>query len=118
MALEMFDDDRTNTIIGFIIVLIVAVNILFVFGDIIGKGGIGNIFTGFASGTSCVDIDSGISCGSTIFIDASNGCPSGTSKACTNTCELERAINSDTRVCPSYCKDVCVTSDVKSALGK
>ena len=111
------DDDRTITLIGFLIVLAVGINIIFFFGDTFGLGS--NVFTGFATAPiGCVDIDSGISCGSKFFASSSSGCPAGSSAECTNPCELERAINGDNRVCPSACTSVCVTSDVAAALGK
>lgn len=111
------DDDRSLTLIGFLIVLAVGLNIVFVFTQIAGNPQ--NVLTGFGAAQSCVDIDDGsIGCGTTVFPSATSGCAPGTTPACTNSCELTRALTGGAKVCPDYCTPVCVTSDVRAALGK
>ena len=111
MAIE---EDSAIMLIGFVIVLVVGLNIVFFFGDITGFGG-SNTLTGAATVT-CKDIADGIKCGTTTFVSAENGCPYSSAKVCTNNCELARMYANDNRVCPTACENVCVPLDVADKL--
>jgi len=111
------DNEKALLLLGFLIVLIVGLNILFAFGGFFGNN---NILTGLAASGDlrCNDVGDSIRCGSTVYKSAEMGCASGETSVCANTCEFERAFQKDGRVCPSYCKNVCVPEDVKSEIGK
>ena len=103
------DEDRMLVIIGFAIVLVVALNILIVFGDMFKLGGGLQMISGFAT-AECKNAVGGISCDGTLYPvkPQSEGCTGDNIPICTNACELERAQNSDDRVCPSYCTEFCL----------
>lgn len=108
------DEDSVVMLIGFVIVLIVGLNIVFFFGDITDFGG-SNALTGAATIT-CKDIADGIKCGTNTFVSAENGCPYSTAKVCTNNCELARMYANDNRVCPTACENVCLPLDIAGKL--
>lgn len=112
MAIE---DDSAIMLIGFVIVLIVGLNIVFFFGDIFGLGGSSNALTGAAT-VSCKDVANGITCGTNTFVSAENGCPYSTTKVCTNNCELARVYANDNRICPTACQSVCLPMNIADKL--
>jgi hypothetical protein len=111
------EEDGLTTLIGFVIVLIVGLNIVFFLSDISGFGGAGtsNVITGAAT-VSCKDISEGIKCGDVVFTLAKNGCQYNTVKVCTNKCQLARLYANDNRICPTACKSICVPSDIAQKL--
>ncbi len=112
MAIE---DDSAIMLIGFVIVLVVGLNMVFFFGDLTGFGGSSNALTGAAT-VSCKDVADGIKCGTTTFASAENGCPYSTTKVCANNCQLSRLYANDNRICPTACTDVCVPMDIAEKL--
>ena len=109
-----FEDDSKTMLIGFVIVLIVGLNIILFFGDLSSLGG--NALTG-AAAINCVDVSNGIDCGGNTFVLAQNGvCPYNTVKACTNDCELTRLYANDNRACQTACTDVCLPADIANKL--
>ena len=112
MAIE---DDSAIMLIGFVIVLVVGLNIVFFFGDISGFGGSSNVLTGAAT-VSCKDVAGGIKCGTTTFVSAENGCSYSSTKVCANNCQLSRLYANDNRICPTACTYVCVPMDIADKL--
>lgn len=111
MAIE---DDSKTMLIGFVIVLIVGLNMILFFGDITSLGG--NTLTGAAT-INCEDVANGIDCNGNIFVLAQNGvCPYDTEKVCANNCELARLYANDNRACPTACTDICVTTEIAKKL--
>jgi len=109
-----WEDDSKTMLIGFVIVLIVGINIILFFGDITNLGG--NALTGAAT-VNCIDTTSGISCnGNTFVLAHDNICPYNTVKICTNNCELTRLYANDDRACPTACIDVCVPTNIAEKL--
>lgn len=109
-----FEDDSKTMLIGFIIVLIVGLNMILFFGEMTGLGG--NALTG-AAAINCKDVANGVQCGSSTFVLAAGGtCPYSMVAVCTNNCELARAYANDNRVCPTACTDICVTTDLAKKL--
>ncbi|MEM4248657.1 MAG: hypothetical protein QXH80_05275 [Candidatus Nanoarchaeia archaeon] len=111
------DEDKWSVFIGFVIVLIVGVNIVLFFGDLFGIGG-SNAITGFAA-LSCQNTVGGVSCsdGSHFSLKPMTaGCASDLKQVCTNACEIERAKSGDDRTCPEYCADFCLPESVAKNL--
>jgi hypothetical protein len=110
MAIE---EDGASMLIGFAIVLIVGLNIVFFFGNIVGSG---SPLTGAAI-ANCQETTEGIGCENQLFVSAHNGiCPEDTVKVCTNVCELARVYANDNRVCPTTCINVCVPTNIAEKL--
>jgi hypothetical protein len=111
MAIE---EDSATMLIGFVIVLVVGLNVILFFGDISDLGG--SPLTG-AAVAGCKDASNGIECGDQLFIATKDGvCPSETIKVCTNNCELTRYYANDARICPTACIDVCAPSKIAKRL--
>jgi hypothetical protein len=109
-----WEEDSRVMLIGFVIVLIVGINIILFFGEMTHLGG--NALTGAAT-VNCIDITGGIQCGDTTFISASGGtCPYDTTEICTNNCVLSRLYADDNRVCPTVCTDVCLPANIAEKL--
>jgi hypothetical protein len=109
-----WEEDSRTMLIGFVIVLIVGINIILFFGEMTNLGG--NALTGAAT-VNCEDIAGGIQCGDTTFVLASGRtCPYSTSVVCTNNCELSRLYANDNRVCPTVCTDVCLPTNIAEKL--
>jgi hypothetical protein len=111
MALE---DDNKVMLIGFIIVLIVGINIIIFFGNIGSLGG--NIMTGAATFSGCTNVADGIQCGTTTYASAEAGCPNSYTETCTNDCELSRLYTKDNRVCPTACENICIPTELVKKL--
>ena len=104
-------DDSTRAIMfGFVIVLVVGINIILIFGNLTNFGGEMQI-TGFAS-ASCKNTIAGVKCGSTVYEAKISGCSKDLVSACTNACELSKIKAGDDRICPAYCTELCVPADV------
>jgi len=101
------DEDKLLVLIGFGIVLVVALNLVMVFSDMFKLGSAP--LSGFAV-AECKNTVGGVSCGGTTYEikPQSEACPEGDVPVCTNACELERARVGDDRVCPTYCTEFCL----------
>jgi len=113
------DENGWTMFIGFLIVLVVGVNIVLVFGDLFHIGG-SNPITGFTTAsTSCKNIVGGISCsdGSQFELKPVSGdCAPDLTQVCTNACQIEKAKVGDNRVCPDYCADFCLPAAIAKKL--
>jgi len=96
-------------LIGFAIVLVVALNIVLVFGDMFKLGGGLTMISGFAV-ADCQNTMGGISCDGTTYAikPEYEACPNDQVPICTNACEISRANAKDDRVCPTYCTEFCL----------
>lgn len=95
-------------LIGFTIVIVVALNIALVFGGMFKLGGGLQMISGFAV-AECKNTVGGVECGDNLFAVKTEGsCASDLVSVCTNACELERAQVKDDRICPTYCTDFCL----------
>ncbi len=112
--------EKFATMISALIIAIVGINILLVFGSFYGY----NIkdFAGITGGATniCKNVVGGVECRG-VFYEMrpfKESCPAGTTKACTNGCEIERAMALDDRVCPTHCTDYCLSADVANLLAE
>lgn len=96
-------------LIGFAIVLVVALNVVMVFGDMFKLGGGLQMISGFAV-SECKNTVGGVACDGITYASKvqSEACPEDNVPICTNACELERARMGDDRICPTYCTDFCL----------
>jgi len=111
------DENGWVMFIGFLLVLIVGVNIILFFGDLFGLGHGGSI-TGFAA-ASCKNTVGGVSCSDGSHFDLKpigESCPSDLKQVCTNACKIEGAKAGDNRVCPEYCADFCLPDSIVKKL--
>ncbi len=108
-----FEDDGKVMLIGFVIVLIVGINVVLFFGNLTGFGG--GAITGAAT-VNCLDVIDGIQCGATTYASAEAGCPDSYTNTCTNNCEMARLYANDNRVCPAACENICVPTALANKL--
>ncbi len=114
----MDEEHRWPAIVGIIIVVIVGLNIIFVFSDMLNIGRGSGLITSFSI-LECRNSAEGIICGEDVYPNADwTGCPSGSTIVCTNSCEITRIKMNDDRVCPSYCTDFCVSPDLAELIFK
>jgi len=112
------DENKWVVFIGFLLVLIVGVNIVLFFGDLFHVGG-GNTITGFATALSCQNTVGGVSCsdGSHFSLKPmTENCASDLKQVCTNSCKIEKAKIGNNEVCPEYCADFCLPESVAKKL--
>ncbi len=112
--------EKFGLAVSVLIVAFVGINIIVMFGSLYGfnvKDLAG--FTG-ASTTMCQNDVGGIVCKGVFYPmrPFKELCTEGTTKTCTNPCEIERAMAIDDRVCPTYCTDYCLSTDVANLLKK
>ena len=109
---SIMEEDKMLMLIGFTIVIVVALNVALVFSDMFTLGGGLQMISGFAV-AECQNTVGGIECGDNTFaVKSETGCASDLVSVCTNACELERAQIKDDRICPSYCTDFCLPQTV------
>ena len=103
------DEDSLMKIVGLLIVIVVALNILLMFGDLFNIGGGLQKISGFAV-ADCKNTVGGISCGGNFYNvkPQSENCSEDKFAVCTNVCEIEKIRNADGRVCPTQCTEFCV----------
>ena len=103
--MAMWDDDNQIMLIGFVIVLIVGLNIVFAFNGI--SGGIVGATTAI---NACTDVPDGIQCGKVLYVKTpvTGLCPKGTAPVCTNACELKSALDDKKTDCAANCRTICV----------
>ena len=101
------EEDKMLMLIGFTIVVVVALNVALVFSDMFTLGGGLQMISGFAV-AECKNTVGGVECGGNVFEVKQETCASDLVSVCTNACELERAQIKDDRICPSYCTDFCL----------
>ena len=95
-------------LIGFAIVVVVALNFAMVFGNMFSLGSGLPMISGFAV-AECKNTVGGVACGDMTYeVKQEQGCADDLVSVCTNACELERAEVKDDRICPTYCTDFCL----------
>ncbi|MFH0868708.1 MAG: hypothetical protein V1839_00615, partial [archaeon] len=111
------DDERMLILLGFAIIIVVALNLALVFGDMFKLGGGVGMISGFAS-AECKNTVGGVDCGGVTYAvkPESEGCADDLIPICTNACELARAKANDGRICPTYCTEFCLPQDVAESV--
>lgn len=105
----VFEDENKVMLIGFVIVLIVGINIILFFGNVSGFGG--NTLAG-ATTFNCEDVANGIKCGNDVFAATSGSCPAGDVKICANSCTLAKIYTDNGRTCPTACEYICAPKEI------
>lgn len=103
---------------GILIVVFVGLNIVLAFGEMYGLNVRGpGLITGTA-GTECRDTVGGVMCDGQLYElkQQTANCPAGTIQTCTNSCQLSAALSEDTRICPTYCSNYCLSPDIANLL--
>lgn len=105
------DDEKIMIVVGFLIVIVVALNVLLVFTNFFKLGSGLNVITGFAT-NECQNTVGGVNCGNIFYPikPASASCTGGLVAVCTNACQIARAQTDSGNACPAYCTDICIPS--------
>ena len=113
--MAIWEKDNFVTLIGFLLVLAVGINIVLFFGDNLNVGNAP--LTGFAA-TNCANTFEGVKCGSILFPlrEQAGSCGGSETAICTNSCQIEKALSNDNRECPSECSLVCVPDALATKL--
>lgn len=108
---------RLTIIIGVLLVVFISLNVLFAFGKIPGSG-VG-LITGTAGSVpaTCQEVIGGVKCGDAFYpLKTEESCADGTVQTCTDACQIEKALQQDDRVCPTYCDDFCLPPELADKL--
>ena len=93
----------------------ICVVLIIVFMGLALSGGTDAI-TGFAT-SSCKNVIGGIDCGGELYpFKGDAPCPQDTVVVCTNLCEIDRLMNHDDRICPTYCIEYCMPPAIANKL--
>jgi len=108
------DEEHVWMLAGFFIVLVVGLNMIFVFGDIADISITGAV----AANTNCKLTSGGIMCGKTLYPNtpATGVCPSNYVPVCTNVCELNSALSGKSSACQTPCASVCIPVELAKKL--
>ncbi|MEM2873997.1 MAG: hypothetical protein QW063_00855 [Candidatus Nanoarchaeia archaeon] len=112
-----WDDEHILMLVGFLIVLIVGLNIILVFNSI-SKISLTGAAIASSSGELCKSTSDGIMCGEKLYPNTpvTGLCPSGYVPICTNACKLESALTNKELSCGSGCTTICIPTSLAKRL--